>query len=70
MNAPTIESNFQPELPIVTTTSRLREIPYNYTSFSDREIVIRLLGEDAWTLLDRLRSNVKPVDLLECCMRY
>jgi hypothetical protein len=23
---------------------RLREIPYNYTSFSDREIVIRLLG--------------------------
>ncbi|MCA0187922.1 MAG: DUF3683 domain-containing protein, partial [Proteobacteria bacterium] len=25
-------------------TARLREIPYNYTSFSDREIVIRLLG--------------------------
>ncbi len=25
--------------------ARLREIPYNYTSFSDREIVIRLLGE-------------------------
>ena len=24
-----------------TETSRLREIPYNYTSFSDREIVIR-----------------------------
>ena len=24
---------------------RLREIPYNYTSFSDREIVIRLLGD-------------------------
>ena len=24
-------------------TARLREIPYNYTSFSDREIVIRLL---------------------------
>ena len=23
---------------------RLREIPYNYTSFSDREVVIRLLG--------------------------
>jgi hypothetical protein len=23
---------------------RLREIPYNYTSFSDREIVLRLLG--------------------------
>ena len=26
---------------------RLREIPYNYTSFSDREIVLRLLGERA-----------------------
>ena len=35
---------------------RLREIPYNYTSFSDREIVIRLLGEEAWCLLDKLRS--------------
>ena len=27
---------------------RLREIPYNYTSLADREIVIRLLGEAAW----------------------
>ncbi len=26
---------------------RLREIPYNYTSFSDREIAIRLLGARA-----------------------
>ena len=34
---------------------RLREIPYNYTSFSDREIVIRLLGSRAWELLDQLR---------------
>ncbi len=37
--------------------ARLREIPYNYTSFSDREIVIRLLGEDGWRLLDELRSE-------------
>ncbi|EHR70128.1 Fe-S oxidoreductase [Burkholderiales bacterium JOSHI_001] len=36
---------------------RLREIPYNYTSFSDREIVQRLLGERAWTLLERLRAE-------------
>ncbi|HPF25399.1 MAG TPA: DUF3683 domain-containing protein, partial [Steroidobacteraceae bacterium] len=36
---------------------RLREIPYNYTSFSDREIVIRLLGEAAWRLLDELRGE-------------
>src|SRR6185369_3434045 len=38
-------------------TQRLREIPYNYTSFSDREIVIRLLGQDAWAVLDELRSE-------------
>jgi len=37
--------------------SRLREIPYNYTSFSDREIVIRLLGQRAWGALDELRAQ-------------
>jgi FAD/FMN-containing dehydrogenase/Fe-S oxidoreductase len=37
--------------------SRLREIPYNYTSLSDREIVIRLLGESAWDILDGLRAE-------------
>ena len=36
---------------------RLREIPYNYTSLSDREIVIRLLGAPAWELLDELRAE-------------
>ncbi len=35
----------------------MREIPYNYTSFSDREIVIRLLGEDHWRNLDSLRDE-------------
>src|SRR6202453_1014946 len=39
------------------TATRLREIPYNYTSLSDREIVIRLLGEKAWFLLDDLRAE-------------
>ncbi len=38
---------------------RLREIPYNYTSFSDREIVIRLLGADAWDMLLELRGERK-----------
>ena len=38
-------------------SARLREIPYNYTSFSDREIVIRLLGEDAWRTLEALRDE-------------
>ncbi len=38
-------------------TARLREIPYNTTSFSDREIVIRLLGAEMWAILDELRSQ-------------
>jgi FAD/FMN-containing dehydrogenase/Fe-S oxidoreductase len=37
--------------------TRLREIPYNYTSFADREIMIRLLGENAWTTLEALRGE-------------
>ena len=36
---------------------RIREIPYNYTSFSDREIVIRFLGEDNWRLIEELRGS-------------
>ena len=32
-------------VPPLDPPARLREIPYNYTSFSDREIVIRLLGD-------------------------
>ncbi|MGH6623798.1 MAG: DUF3683 domain-containing protein, partial [Burkholderiaceae bacterium] len=52
-----------PIAPLALTTDaaeppvRLREIPYNYTSFSDREIVIRLLGREAWRVLDELRSE-------------
>ena len=38
-------------------TARLREIPYNYTSFSDREIVIRLLGPAMWDVLNELRGQ-------------
>jgi len=41
------------------STIRLREIPYNYTSFSDREIVMRLLGDDAWQILLDLRGERK-----------
>jgi FAD/FMN-containing dehydrogenase len=37
--------------------ARLREIPYNYTSFSDREIVIRLLGAQHWALIEELRHE-------------
>jgi FAD/FMN-containing dehydrogenase/Fe-S oxidoreductase len=37
--------------------NRIREIPYNYTSFSDREIALRLLGPDGWTLIAELRDE-------------
>ena len=39
------------------SAERIREIPYNYTSFSDREIVIRLLGEAGWRLVEELRAE-------------
>ncbi|MFP5460335.1 MAG: DUF3683 domain-containing protein [Gammaproteobacteria bacterium] len=54
MNAPIPVSALRPE---AAAPARLREIPYNYTSFSDREIVIRLLGDEAWRILDELRSE-------------
>ncbi len=40
-----------------TIMPRIREIPYNYTSFSDREIVIRYLGETHWDLIEQLRGT-------------
>jgi FAD/FMN-containing dehydrogenase/heterodisulfide reductase subunit C len=39
------------------STPRIREIPYNYTSFSDREIVIRFLGKEMWELIEALRGT-------------
>ena len=56
MNAPIPAELLQAE-PIPAT--RLREIPYNYTSFSDREIVIRFLGEEIWDILNELRGERK-----------
>jgi FAD/FMN-containing dehydrogenase/Fe-S oxidoreductase len=41
----------------MTEPVRIREIPYNYTSFSDREIVVRLLGEAMWDFLNTLRGT-------------
>jgi len=54
MNAPTpLQHLIRPQ----AEAPRLREIPYNYTSFSDREIVIRLLGSQAWEVLNQLRQE-------------
>ena len=54
MNAPTPLHQLMPS---AQEAPRLREIPYNYTSFSDREIVERVLGPQAWVLLERLREE-------------
>ena len=46
MNAPSRPDHFMPAgASAALQHERIREIPYNYTSCSDREIVIRLLGE-------------------------
>ena len=37
--------------------NRIREIPYNYTSFSDREIVLRFLGQQGWKTIESLRHS-------------
>src|SRR5688572_10261893 len=56
MNAPTA-SQYLATLAPQPETPRLREIPYNYTSYSDREIVQRLLGDEGWQLLSELRAE-------------
>src|SRR5881409_2437845 len=57
MNAPLPLNRMGVDNDVDSAAPRLREIPYNYTSFSDREIVIRLLGSRAWELLNQLRSE-------------
>ena len=58
MNAPVQPEALLAAAPDASGTARVREIPYNYTSFSDREIVMRLLGGDqAWGLLEELRGK-------------
>jgi FAD/FMN-containing dehydrogenase/Fe-S oxidoreductase len=56
MNAPLAAHLFN-AAPASGNQTRLREIPYNYTSLSDREVVCRLLGDDAWGLLSDLRAE-------------
>ena len=57
MNAPiALPRLANPTVP-AAAGKRLREIPYNYTSLSDREIVLRLLGSRAWELLNLLRDE-------------
>lgn len=36
---------------------KYREIPYNYTSFSDKEIVLKYFDQETWDTLDYLRHH-------------
>ena len=51
MNAP---AQITSSAPVVAS---LREIPYNYTSFSDREICLRYLADEGWNLICQLRDQ-------------
>ncbi len=57
MNAPIRPEQLLRVVDPGAAAERIREIPYNYTSFSDREIVIRLLGEAVWATVQRLRDE-------------
>ena len=57
MNAPLPLNHIAAAVDAAHHAPRLREIPYNYTSFSDREIVCRLLGDPAWALIESLRDE-------------
>jgi len=41
----------------MTTQPRYREIPYDYTSLSDREIILRYFDEETLSLINRLRNQ-------------
>jgi len=51
MNAPLASDPINPQ------TKQIREIPYNYTSFSDREIALRYLGDEGWAMILALRDK-------------
>ncbi len=36
---------------------KFREIPYNYTSFSDKEIILKYFDEETWDMLNILRQR-------------
>jgi len=57
MNAPVPPQGLRPEPAVAESPVRLREIPYNYTSFSDARSSIRLPRAEAWRVLDELRSE-------------
>ncbi|MCX7678869.1 MAG: DUF3683 domain-containing protein, partial [Spirochaetes bacterium] len=41
----------------MTKDLTFREIPYNYTSFSDKEIILKYFDEEVWDILNILREE-------------
>jgi hypothetical protein len=39
------------------TEFRFREIPYNDTSFSDREVILKYFDEETWGVVEALRTR-------------
>lgn len=50
-------------------TTLLREIPCNYATFSDHEITIHTLEDEAWNIYNSLRAKRCTDRLATCCMR-
>jgi FAD/FMN-containing dehydrogenase/Fe-S oxidoreductase len=42
---------------IMKNTFTYREIPYNYTSFTDKEIILKYFDEETWNLVNELRDK-------------
>jgi len=57
LDAETVPTMHGADLASAGAEPQIREIPFNYTSYSDREIVLRLLDAEAWEDLDALRGQ-------------
>ena len=55
---------------IANNKTTYREIPYNYTSFSDKEVVCKILNEDSWRLIEELRKDRKTGVSAKMFLRY
>jgi FAD/FMN-containing dehydrogenase/Fe-S oxidoreductase len=42
---------------VIKKDFRFREIPYNYTSFSDKEIILKYFDAETWDIVNELRSQ-------------
>lgn len=47
-----------------------REIPYNYTSADDRQVICQILGNDIWQVLENLRSQRVTGRSAQLLMRF